>query len=80
MPAEYDPAYAQFDPKDCGTPMIEAVRELAQQVGEPYESFIGRSLADLGQLAKAHYEDMPEFWRVWHAWHAPQPRPEMGDL
>ena len=81
MPAEYNPNYEVFDLKDCGRPMVEAVKLLADNVGEPFDSFVGRSLADVAQLAFDTYgSELPEFWRVWKEWHAPQPRPEMGDL
>lgn len=81
MPIEYDPTFATFDPKDCGRPMVEAVEALADAMGRPFDSFVGQSVADVSALASETYgQDLPEFWRVWQEWHAPQPRPEMGDL
>ncbi len=80
MPIEYDPSFATFDPKDCGKPMVAAVKDLAEQTGEHLESFYGRPLLEIANLADEIYDELPEFWRVWKDWHAPQPRPEMGDL
>lgn len=80
MPIEYDPSIATFDPKDCGRPMIEAVEKLAEVVGRPFDSFVGQPLTEVAGAADEAYDKLPEFWRVWKEWHAPQPRPEMGDL
>lgn len=80
MPAEYNPSFAEYDPKDSGKPMIEAVAELASQTGEDPKDFIGRSMQQIFNLAEETYDELPEFWRIWKEWHAPQPKPEMGDL
>ena len=80
MPAEYNPSFAEYDPIDCGRPMIEAVAELARLTGEDPNDFVGRSLMQIFNLAEEHYDELPDFWRVWKEWHAPQPPPEMGDL
>ncbi len=80
MPAEYNPSFADYDPKDCGKAMIQAVEELAEATGANASEFVGRSYQSLFNLAEETYEELPEFWRVWKDWHAPQPKPEMGDL
>ena len=80
MPAEYNPSFADYDPKDCGRPMVEAVTDLARLTGEDPKDFVGRSLMQIFNLAEEHYDELPEFWRVWKEWHVPQPPPEMGDL
>lgn len=80
MPAEYDPTREVFDPQTSATPLIEAVRKLAEDSGESFASFTGRSFDELGHLADIAYDELPEFWRIWKDWHAPQPRPTMGDL
>lgn len=81
MPQDYDPSLVAFDPKECGTPMIEAVQELAAKTGREIGAFHGWKLMEIFELAKDTYDDeLPEFWRVWQDWHAPQPRPDMGDL
>ena len=80
MPTEYNPSFADYDPKDCGKPMIQAVEELAEITGASASDFVGRSYQSLFNLAEETYEELPEFWRVWKEWHAPQPKPEMGDL
>jgi hypothetical protein len=80
MPQDYNPSLVPFDPKECGAPMIEAVKQLADVTGQNVASFHGRTLTEIFQLADDTYDELPEFWRVWKEWHAPQPRPEMGDL
>lgn len=80
MPAEYNPSFADYDPKDCGQAMVNAVEALAEVTGAIPSEFIGRSYQSLFNLAEETYEELPEFWRVWKEWHAPQPKPEMGDL
>ena len=80
MPAEYNTSFAEYDPKDCGKPMIDAVAELASRTGEDPKDFIGRSMQQIFNLAEETYDELPEFWRIWKEWHAPQPKPEMGDL
>ena len=80
MPYQYDPSAETFDPRECARAMCAAVEQLAADSGQSFESFTGRSLTEIAQLANATYDELPEFWKVWTSWHAPQPKPEMGDL
>ncbi len=81
MPIEYDPSFSTFDPKDCGQPMIDAVQKLADFVERPFDSFVGKTLSEVSdQATEAYGESLPDFWIVWQEWHAPQPKPDMGDL
>lgn len=80
MPAEYNPSFTDYDPKDCGQPMVDAVKALAELRDEDASEYVGRSLQQIFNLAEETYEDLPDFWKVWKEWHAPQPRPDMGDL
>ena len=45
---------------------------------EPH--FVGQPLSEIAAEGYATYDKLPEFWRIWQDWHAPQRRPEMGDL
>lgn len=61
--------------------MVEAVEQLAETVGRPFDSFVGLSLTEVADQASETYgQKLPDFWRVWQEWHVPQARPEMGDL
>ena len=80
MNAEYNPSLADYDPKDCGQAMVDAVAALAAKRGEDPNEYIGRSLQYVFNLVLETYDELPEFWRVWEEWHAPQPKPDMGDL
>jgi hypothetical protein len=80
MPESYDPSAEIYQPEECAAPLRQAVEQLARDTGQPLDSFPGRSFTEIGQLADATYDDLPEFWQVWKSWHAPQPKPEMGDL
>lgn len=80
MPQDYNPSTALYDPRDCGKPMIDAVADLAAKTGREPKSFHGTTLTEIYTLAEETYDDLPDFWKVWHEWHAPQPEPKMGDL
>ena len=80
MAQDYNPSLVPFDPKECGTPMVKAVDELATATGRASADFVGWTLMEIFQLADDTYDELPEFWEVWKDWHAPQPKPEMGDL
>jgi len=80
MQQDYNPSQATYEPKECGQTMIDAVAELAAKTGEDVASFQGRTMTEIFQLADASYDELPEFWRVWSEWHAPQPKPNTGDL
>ena len=80
MPVDYDPNRETYQPGEAAAALRTAVERLASDSGQPLESFPGRSLTEIAQLAESTYPQLPEFWQVWKSWHAPQPRPEMGDL
>lgn len=80
MPAEYNPSFADYDPKDCGKPMVDAVAKLAAERGEDPKDFVGKSLMQVYNIADETYDKLPDFWVVWKEWHAPQPKTDMGDL
>lgn len=80
MATDYNPSFAEYDPKDCGKAMVDAVTALAERSGVSPNEFAGRSYQWIFNLAEETYDELPEFWRVWQQWHAPQPKPEMGDL
>jgi hypothetical protein len=80
MADSYDPSTETFDPEQCAAPLREAVEQLARDANQPPDSLQGRSLTEIAQLADATYDELPDFWKVWKSWHAPQPKPEMGDL
>ncbi|MCA9241864.1 MAG: hypothetical protein KDA37_16755 [Planctomycetales bacterium] len=79
-PSEYDASAEFFTPQESAAPMVEAVRQMAADRGEAFETFVGKSYGELGAIAEETYDELPEFWRVWKDWHTPQPRPHMGDL
>ena len=80
MQQDYNPSFVPYEPAECGQAMNDAIAELARDTGDDVSAFVGRSLAEIFQLVDETYAELPDFWRVWEQWHAPQPRPEMGDL
>lgn len=80
MPESYDPSAETYQPEEAAAALRQAVEQLARDTGQPLDSFPGRSLAEIAQLADSTYNQLPEFWQVWKSWHTPQPKQEMGDL
>lgn len=64
-----------------GTPLHDAVAELAAKTHRPLESMEELTMGEIYKLAKAEYGDLlPEFWVRWAEWNEPGQMDAMGDL
>jgi hypothetical protein len=65
--------------RDATRALAAAMTDLAERLGRSPESVEEMTLGEAYDLALAHYETLPEFWRIWADWQQVRPAP-MGDL
>jgi len=64
------PINEKFDPQFAiGTPLYEAVAQLADLREESIEAMNHRDMKEIFDLAVETYgENLPEFWQNWRSW------------